>query len=63
MAKKENRFEITYSQGVMEQIRIIVDKETGVNYLQSYTGQGIGLTPLLDRNGLPVITTMTSNKY
>lgn len=58
MAKKENRFEITYTQGVLEGCCIIVDKQTGVNYLQSYNPQGIGLTPLLDRDGKPIITSV-----
>ena len=58
MAKKENRFEVNYSQGVMDQIRVLVDKETGVNYLQTITGQGTGITPLLDCDGKPVITTI-----
>ena len=35
--------------------RIIVDKETGVNYLYVSSGTGGGLTPLLDVDGKPII--------
>lgn len=52
---KEKRFEQTYSQG-LGSMQIIVDKETGVNYLFVSCGNAGGLTPLLDREGKPVIT-------
>ena len=45
----EKRFERVYSQGALENIEILVDKETGVNYAG-------GLTPLLDRDGEPVVS-------
>lgn len=35
---------------------IIVDKETGVNYLFVKNGYGAGLTPLLDEDGKTIIT-------
>ncbi len=35
---------------------VIVDKETGVNYLFVCRGYGGGLTPLLDSDGKPIIT-------
>ncbi len=57
---KEKRFEKTYTQGVGS-IEIWVDKETGVNYLYRSSGYGGGLTPLLDRDGKPVITTVKNN--
>ena len=55
MSKKDNRFEIreTYSNGLAKSFEVIVDKETGVNYLMVNTGYGAGLTPLLDRQGKP----------
>ena len=56
MAKKEKRFEIAYQQGAMETIEILVDKETGVNYLFRHSGYAGGLTVLLDREGKPVVT-------
>ena len=55
MAKKEKRFVKTYKQecGGLE---ILVDKETGVNYLYYSSGYSGGLTVLLDKGGKPVIT-------
>ena len=50
------RFERTYSQGTMNVTEIWVDKETGVNYLYHAAGYSGGLTPLLDRDGKPVIS-------
>ena len=35
---------------------ILVDKETGVNYLYVGNGHGGGLTPLLKSDGTPVVT-------
>ena len=55
MAKKE-RFEKTYSQGTLTVTEIWVDKETGVNYVFHASGYAGGMTPLLDREGKPVIT-------
>ena len=55
MAKKE-RFEKVYSQGTISVTQIWVDKETGVNYLFHEEGYSGGLTPLLDREGKPVIS-------
>ena len=56
MAKKDKRFEITYQQGALDIIEILVDRETGVNYLYRTNGYAGGMTPLLDREGKPVIT-------
>ena len=55
---KEKRFEKVYSQGALEIAQILVDKETGVNYLFYQSGNAGGLTPLLDREGKPVISTI-----
>ncbi len=54
--EKKERFEKTYEQGVLNVMEIWVDKETGVNYLFHYGGGAAGLTPLLERDGKPVIT-------
>jgi hypothetical protein len=54
---KDKRFERVYSQG-MGTMEIWVDKETGVNYLYHASGYSGGLTPLLDRNGKPVVSTI-----
>lgn len=52
---KNKRFEKVYSQGAGN-IKIFVDKETGVNYLFVNDGYAGGLTVLLDKDGKPVIT-------
>ena len=55
MARNE-RFEKVYSQGSMNVFEILVDKETGVNYFFHANGYAGGMTPLLDRDGKPVIS-------
>lgn len=55
MAKKE-RFEKIYSQGAMNTMEIWVDMETGVNYVFHMVGSAGGMTPLLDREGKPVVS-------
>ena len=52
---KDKRFERIYSQS-MGSTEILVDRETGVNYLFHSSGHAGGLTVLLDREGKPVIT-------
>lgn len=54
MAKNE-RFVRVYSQGTFQQMQIWVDRVTGVNYLWTDVG---GLTPLLNAEGKPIITTL-----
>ena len=56
MSKNDDRFEKIYSQGKVNGTEIWVDKETGVNYLFHIAGYAGGLTPLLDKNGNPIIT-------
>ncbi len=60
MAKKEERFEVIFREGCLpkyEGIRqILVDKETGVNYLCWKSGYGAGITPLLDSEGKVIVT-------
>ena len=51
-----DRFVKIYSQGRMSRIEIWVDKETGVNYVFHQSGYAGGMTPLLDKDGKPVIT-------
>ena len=62
MAKKDERFVKTYSQGALNVTEIWVDKMTGVNYMYHSAGYGGGLTPLLNRDGTPVITTVFENE-
>lgn len=52
----EKRFEQVYTQGVLSTIQIWVDRETGVNYLYMTNGETGGLTPLLGRDGKPVVS-------
>lgn len=51
-----DRFEKVYSQGAIDVVEIWVDKETGVQYLFHRNGNAAGLTPLLDKDGKPVVT-------
>ena len=55
----EKRFEKVYYNGggfSGPATMILVDKETGVNYLFVQNGYGGGLTPLLNRDGTVVVT-------
>ena len=70
MAKKEERFEVTFRDGSQlkdEGVRqILVDKETGVNYLCWKSGYGAAITPLLDSEGkviVPVFGTLEPFSY
>lgn len=54
--KKDNRFDVIYKEGGLSGYKILVDRETGVNYLFSWDGYAGGLTPLLDKNGNPVVS-------
>ncbi len=51
-----DRFVKTYSQGAFNVMEIWVDKKTGVNYLFCASGNAGGMTPLLGRDGKPVVT-------
>lgn len=51
----EKRFEVVYSQGSFNRMKIIRDTETGVQYLAMEAGYAGGLTPLLDREGKPIL--------
>jgi len=50
------RFERIYTQGTMRPMEIWVDRKTGVNYLFHQSGYSGGLTPLLDADGKPVVS-------
>lgn len=65
MAKKEDRFEvISRDPGGFSgpEVRVIVNKKTGVNYLFASSGYAGGLTVLLNRDGTPVVTPVTPNE-
>ena len=53
---KDKRFEIVEAEGTAKGIFVIVDKETGVNYLATKFGVAGGVCPLLDKDGKPIIT-------
>ena len=60
MWNNEERFEVIYKEGFSLADggcrQILVDKETGVNYLVWQSGYAGGITPLLDLEGEVVIT-------
>ena len=59
MAKKEKRFVKIYSDAgglSAPATYILVDRQTGVNYLYTASGYSGGLTPLLNSDGTPIIT-------
>ena len=56
---KNSRFEVAYQEGdaLIKGLKmVLVDKETGINYLFVQSGYAGGLTPLLDADGKPIIT-------
>ena len=57
MAKKEERFIKVYSENLGSEYSLVA-KKTGVNSLFVQSGYAGGLTPLLDRDGKPIITTI-----
>lgn len=54
----KKRFDIAYEEGsiAVGTRMVLVDKETGVNYLFVQNGYAGGLTVLVDENGKPVVT-------
>ena len=59
MAKpvKNDRFIVTEKSGTFSiGTYVLVDKQTGVNYLYAASGYSGGLTVLLDAQGKPVVT-------
>ena len=62
MAK--DRFVEVYSQGIVNVAKILVDTETGVNYLLGSHGKqaGTGMSVLVDQDGKPVVTPVAQRK-
>ncbi len=60
MTKKDNRFEVIFRDGAQlkdDGLRqILVDTETGVNYLVWKSGYAGGITPLLDSEGKVIVS-------
>ena len=54
----QKRFVEVYSQGINHGQKILMDTETGVNYLVviPHLTEGCGLTVLVDQNGKPIVT-------
>lgn len=51
----ENRFEFVEKNGFMQGTRVIVDKQTGVQYLLAHWTNVGGLTVLVDKDGKPLL--------
>ena len=49
------RFETVYTDGIINGTRIIVDTQTGVQYLLAYANNIGGLTVLVDKEGKPLL--------
>lgn len=66
MAKEQERFVTAYQENTFGvETRVLVDRITGVNYLFARFGGGsggAGLTPLLDPEGKPIITTISDEE-
>ena len=57
--KKEKRFEITHEEkhGMLKEVFILKDKQTGVEYLLVQNGYGSGLSPLLNKDSKIIAST------
>lgn len=49
------RFEVIEKQGKMEVYQVIRDNETGVLYMSYVASFGLGLTVMMDPNGMPLV--------
>ncbi len=63
MVKRQERFKVVHKDGGLMTRKILVDKETGVNYLFISEGYSGGLCPLLDQEGKPVVTSVSRYQY
>lgn len=55
--KEHKRFYIKSHENIpsLGKVVILVDRQTGVNYLQTFVGTSGGITPLVDKNGHIII--------
>ncbi len=55
--KEHQRFYIKSYESVpsLGKVVILVDRHTGVNYLQTFVGTSGGITPLIDKNGHVIV--------
>lgn len=59
---KKKRFEIVYVQSTFgTDTQLLIDTETGVQYLFHHAGHAGGMTVLLDQEGKPLLAS-TDNK-
>ena len=56
MTKIMERFKKIYQQGKIDVVEIWVDTQTGVNYVFHRNGNAAGFTPLLDKDGKPIVS-------
>lgn len=55
--KKGGRFKTVSSNGAMPQYSVVVDSETGVNYLVVGIGmEGVSVTVMVNPDGKPIVT-------
>ncbi len=61
--KGTDRFQMVHKEGSQlstpGQRMIVVDKETGVNSLFVVCGYGMGVTPMLNAEGKPIVSPVT----
>ena len=60
---RDDRFVKIYSQGKLSGVEIWEDRETGVQYMFQFSGYAGGLTPLLNRDGKPIITRTVTGEW
>ncbi len=57
--KNNKRFSVEDVQSFgFSGVKILVDNDTGVNYLVYFIGQSLSMTPLLDSNGNVIINSV-----
>jgi hypothetical protein len=61
---KRKRFQIRHRENLSfaEGVKVIVDTQTGVQYLLVNSGYAGGLTPLLNRDGTPMIISPSNSE-
>lgn len=59
--KKGGRFRVVGSNGAMPIYSVVVDTQTGVNYLVCSIGmEGVGVTVMVDADGKPIVTPVSA---
>lgn len=61
--KKGGRFKTVSSNGAMPLYSVVVDTQTGVNYLVVAQGlEAVGVTVMLDAQGKPIVTPLPASE-